>query len=412
MDSGGPALHHAGVLNLREGQAGASCEGASRAAACELHASATEVGDPGRFELYRLRERHYDRIYISPHLDDAVYSCGGQIAQHRANGRRVLVISVFGSGPIEPQREPVHVFRDAARRKLEELAAMEQLDCDFIFLDQPDALHRKHSVGQVVRFCFPFLRLVPGDLHGRMRAALEPLLARLLAPFGTVYFPFGVGSHPDHRLAFDLGRELHLAGFAPIEFYEDVAYVHVEGMLEERLRNLGVQAHVPFLRFARGVHRLTFKRSPRWHALAWGPLLFAFLSLRYALQRVTRIVDRRPEQGDPRVSERDISEHITAKVAAMRAYASQTEFFYPDPSALPKELARFGGRQVERSWAFPAPARKTALAPMTSAYANETRKVERLLREHEQGPALALAPAVLSRSDPQGSAARELEIAE
>ncbi len=43
--------------------------------------------------------REYAHIYIAPHLDDAVLSCGGQIAQHTATGARVLVVTICAGSP-------------------------------------------------------------------------------------------------------------------------------------------------------------------------------------------------------------------------------------------------------------------------------------------------------------------------
>src|SRR5262245_42598457 len=48
-----------------------------------------------------LRQVHdiYDHIYLSPHLDDAVLSCGGSIARHSAAGARVLVVTICTAAP-------------------------------------------------------------------------------------------------------------------------------------------------------------------------------------------------------------------------------------------------------------------------------------------------------------------------
>ena len=41
----------------------------------------------------------YDLIYLSPHLDDAALSCGGQIARFRGEGRSVLIVTVTAGDP-------------------------------------------------------------------------------------------------------------------------------------------------------------------------------------------------------------------------------------------------------------------------------------------------------------------------
>ena len=42
---------------------------------------------------------HYDALYLSPHLDDAALSCGGQIAQATRRGARVLIVTVMAGDP-------------------------------------------------------------------------------------------------------------------------------------------------------------------------------------------------------------------------------------------------------------------------------------------------------------------------
>ena len=43
--------------------------------------------------------QHYDYIYLSPHLDDVVYSCGAQIFEHTSRGRSVMVITLMAGDP-------------------------------------------------------------------------------------------------------------------------------------------------------------------------------------------------------------------------------------------------------------------------------------------------------------------------
>src|SRR5690242_15250592 len=52
-------------------------------------------------QLEDLRQIHdgYDHIYLSPHLDDAVLSCGGAIARHTSAGARVLVVTLCTAAP-------------------------------------------------------------------------------------------------------------------------------------------------------------------------------------------------------------------------------------------------------------------------------------------------------------------------
>ena len=46
-----------------------------------------------------------DSVYLSPHLDDVAISCPARILEERAEGRRVLVVTLFSKGPGERVRK-------------------------------------------------------------------------------------------------------------------------------------------------------------------------------------------------------------------------------------------------------------------------------------------------------------------
>ena len=39
-------------------------------------------------------KKHYNAVFISPHIDDAIFSCGGTIAQLAHQGN-VLILNIF-----------------------------------------------------------------------------------------------------------------------------------------------------------------------------------------------------------------------------------------------------------------------------------------------------------------------------
>ena len=47
-----------------------------------------------------------DRVYLSPHLDDAVFSCGGVIYQQTSMGDEVLVVTICAGEPMTDQLSP------------------------------------------------------------------------------------------------------------------------------------------------------------------------------------------------------------------------------------------------------------------------------------------------------------------
>ena len=77
-----------------------------------------------------------DWIYLSPHLDDAVFSCGGRIALQVRAGRRVWVVTVCAGspgGPLSDYAQVLHTYwglaeTDApAARREEDRAALARL---------------------------------------------------------------------------------------------------------------------------------------------------------------------------------------------------------------------------------------------------------------------------------------------
>jgi LmbE family N-acetylglucosaminyl deacetylase len=183
----------------------------------------------------------YDAIYLSPHLDDVVLSCGGQIASRCRHGDRVLVVTAFaGAEPEPPQSELVsrvhEIFglRDEviAERRREDTAACEHLGAEITHWDLPEAIYRRDSAGRDI-----YAQL--SELFQEPRAddtgMVESLCSRLreLPRSEQVVCPLAVGGHVDHRL-------VRLAGEREIErllYYEDVPYAEKRGAIRRALGN-------------------------------------------------------------------------------------------------------------------------------------------------------------------------------
>jgi len=309
------------------------------------------------FVAEQCRFDRYDEIYVSPHLDDAVYSCAGRIAQQRRAGSRVLVVTLFGSGTSESTVSGGGTaskrFGDFEARRQEDRAAMARVDSDYVWLNEPDFVFRRPSVGDLVRITFPFLRLPPSEMQIRLLQALTSLCESRLAPGGRVVFPFAVGFHPDHRIAFDVGRAMHAEGRFQVVFYEDLPYALAPVMTALRLRYLGFgPTKTPLWRSAHEMNFALFRffRVP-W--LTFVPtLLYTWLLL--LVQRIFQAQDRlRDEPAPVREAEYAIDDAIDDKVAAMRLYPTQTELFLAMDDRLYAMLREPGG-YFERRWRFPS----------------------------------------------------------
>jgi LmbE family N-acetylglucosaminyl deacetylase len=298
----------------------------------------------------QLRHEQYDEIHVAPHMDDAAYSSAGRILQRRREGARILVVTVFGNGKSSLDTGDTGTFSDYAKRLEEELAVMQRLDVDLIWLNYPELLFRKAGVGDLMRYLLPFMRL-GGNSHDDLFETLLELITRRLAPGGEVRFPFGVGFHPDHRVLFDVGRALHALERFRVSFYEDVPYSTVPAMRALRMRYLGAVRSFGFWRATIDMNVLWFRNFGVWRKLTWIPVALHLAGM-LLLHALLRRLDRSPGEPLPESSTREIGDVIEEKAAVMRLYPSQTAFFMTLGPGL-VEMIKFEGKAQELSWHFP-----------------------------------------------------------
>lgn len=158
----------------------------------------------------------YEAIFVSPHIDDVVFSCGGTLAQACQRGR-VLVVSVFS-----------HSGKTTTVRKKEEEATARLLGYEPMFLDFPDNIRRDWLGGLSFRM---FRKEIPKKEKGwclRLAEKFENITSERSAP--RFYFPLGVGGHVDHLICHQLG-----ASSSNAFFFEDLPYAFRFGQLEKRL---------------------------------------------------------------------------------------------------------------------------------------------------------------------------------
>ena len=175
-------------------------------------------------------------IFLSPHFDDAIGSCGGEIWRLRRAGERVEVLTIFGGDAVLPLSDDAVRFHAAgafdgvAVRRAEDRRACARLDCASRHLDFPDAIYRS------------------GDDAPSPRQIAERIAAMLPGGSATVYAPMAIGRHADHLLTRDAALELVSSGHEVI-FYADFYYTafarpRVKRALEPWRRAIGMRAFV------------------------------------------------------------------------------------------------------------------------------------------------------------------------
>jgi glycosyltransferase involved in cell wall biosynthesis/LmbE family N-acetylglucosaminyl deacetylase len=153
-----------------------------------------------------LKSDTYDAIYLSPHLDDAAYSCSNHIREQRRLGKQLLVVSFFTAGRDHEDNGTaiVEPFLDVARRREEDRAVMEELDVHYLHMDLQEALIRHKSgctrwlstVAEVTRVWIKGFLCQDKALEQTLVEHIEEIIKQTGCPW--LLGPAGVGFHPDH----------------------------------------------------------------------------------------------------------------------------------------------------------------------------------------------------------------------
>ena len=177
-----------------------------------------------------------DFIYLSPHLDDAALSCGGQIYQWTQSGRSVLIVTIAAGppppGPLSTLASSLHqrwklAHNVVQQRRAEDIVACQLLGATYLHWEWPDCIYRRHPESGT-----PLYRSdaeLFGPLHVAERPLLEEIAERLttLPPAQQIVAPLAVGNHVDHQLARRAAERQF--GQDALRYYEDYPYARRPG---------------------------------------------------------------------------------------------------------------------------------------------------------------------------------------
>lgn len=166
-------------------------------------------------------------LFISPHLDDVIFSCGGTLAKMRGEGWRTILCTVFTKSVANPQGFALacHLDKNLAPeadymklRRSEDCRAAKILDVsEILHLNFPEAPHRGyHSAPEL------FDDLKPHDEIWKSVAEHFELLDDIHQP-AVVFAPQGIGNHCDHRQTIDAALEVFAE--EKIKWYYDTPYI-------------------------------------------------------------------------------------------------------------------------------------------------------------------------------------------
>lgn len=181
-------------------------------------------------------------IYLSPHLDDAVLSCGALIWQQAHTGQQVSIWTLCAGdpppGPLSTFAQSLHqrwqVGQAAmAERRREDIQACKLVGAEYRHFQTPDCIYRKDPHGGT--FLYTSEAALFGPLHPAEAGLVHTLyetLAQSLPPQCELVCPLTLGGHVDHRLMRQAAERLNRSMF----YYADFPYVlEQKAGLEERL---------------------------------------------------------------------------------------------------------------------------------------------------------------------------------
>jgi LmbE family N-acetylglucosaminyl deacetylase len=169
-------------------------------------------------------------IYLSPHFDDAVLSCGGLIWEQTRAGTPVEIWTIFAGypppGPLSDFAMANHKLwatnngeETVAMRKVEDEQATGIVGADLVHFDIPDCIYRLSPAGEYLYTETVLASPHPADRGLSRRIAT--VLKSEVREDDTLICPLTLGSHVDHVLARRAAESLH----KPLKYYADIPYL-------------------------------------------------------------------------------------------------------------------------------------------------------------------------------------------
>lgn len=163
-------------------------------------------------------------VFLSPHLDDAVLSCGGLIYQLTTKGETVLILTLMAGDPPDvlpntPLVNELHARWEAGEnpvsiRREEDVDAANILNAQVSHFNIPDCIYRTANGNPLYKQGKDlFSTIHPAD------TALQALKRVVLPKDAMIYAPLGIGNHVDHQIVLEWALTL-----PAIRFYEDYPY--------------------------------------------------------------------------------------------------------------------------------------------------------------------------------------------
>ncbi len=179
----------------------------------------------------------YERVVVlSPHLDDAALSCFGLLNDLRGQVSRLVITICCGNPAPAPVWGEEEKFRHnpdlddygtPSQRRLEDVAAMNALGCDFVHLGFEDGIYRRSPTSGDYIYRTTREKFVRPRIEDASHIEeLFLVLRRLCQNMGRLLLvaPMSIGYHVDHSITTHNALRLE-SEEVELLFYEDFPYV-------------------------------------------------------------------------------------------------------------------------------------------------------------------------------------------
>jgi LmbE family N-acetylglucosaminyl deacetylase len=169
-------------------------------------------------------------IYLSPHFDDVVLSCGGLVWEQTHGGIPVEIWTVMAGDPpvgaesslaqqMHADWQTKNSQETVAIRRGEDQNAARRVGAAIRHLSVPDAIYRRSKTGTLY---YPEgIFVPPNPRESDLVDEIARQVSENLTQYDTIVCPLAIGGHVDHILT----RKAVEALGRPLWYYADVPYV-------------------------------------------------------------------------------------------------------------------------------------------------------------------------------------------
>lgn len=173
-------------------------------------------------------------IFLGPHFDDCILSCGELIDKYIKEGNDVQAITFFTGFPdsekLSSAAKEFHsnCFLDDQSmlyRADEDVNALSKLGCNYRHLGFYECLYRQDTNGQ---YLYPDLKNIYHLEKTESKELFDKMLSevkKIIEKSDIIFAPLGLGNHADHLLLHNVVKEAEKYTDKKIYYYEEVPYV-------------------------------------------------------------------------------------------------------------------------------------------------------------------------------------------